>query len=140
MSQAAGTFTRPGPAGNCGIGTPGPDRSSTTRRSAANWRASRTGLVKKDPALRLSGSAGSRTMPLLRRSWSTAERTSPSGARAPSSWPPSSERAGQLVAGELEGHFEDHKPAGHRGGRDAALEGTGPVAEPAVSRGQVHHL
>src|SRR5262249_1783771 len=42
-----------------------------------------TGFVKNDPALKVSGSAGSSTMPLPRRSPSTAARTSVSGARAP---------------------------------------------------------
>ena len=40
-----------------------------------------------EPALRESGSAGSQTIPLLRRSPSTASRTSASGAGCPISTP-----------------------------------------------------
>jgi hypothetical protein len=57
------------------------------RRSAAKRAASRTGLVKNEPALTESGSAGSSTMPLPRRSARTASRTAASGARPPSSTP-----------------------------------------------------
>ena len=52
-------------------------------------RGSRTGLVKNEPALTESGSAASTTMPLPRRSASTASRTSASGARSPTARPSS---------------------------------------------------
>jgi leader peptidase (prepilin peptidase)/N-methyltransferase len=87
MSQAAGTLTCSGPAWNVGTRTPGPRLTATVRSSSANAAWSRTGLVKKEPALRVSGSVGSSTMPLLRRSASTADLTSPSGARPPSATP-----------------------------------------------------
>src|SRR3954447_5404089 len=87
MSHAADVFTRPSASGNAGGAAPSPRRSATRRSSAANDSASRIGFVKKDPALTESGSAGSITMPFPRRSASTAERTSPSGARSPSSTP-----------------------------------------------------
>ena len=50
------------------------------------------------------------------------------------------DRPGPQVAGQLEGHPEQHEPAGHRGRRDAPLEGAGPVAEAAVPGGEFHHL
>jgi len=65
----------------------GPQRAATTSCNAANCPASRIGLVKNEPALRVSGSAGSSTMPLPHRSASTAARTSPSGACPPSATP-----------------------------------------------------
>ena len=43
--------------------------------------------MKKEPALTESGSAGSMTMPLPRRSSSTASRTSASGAVPPTGTP-----------------------------------------------------
>src|SRR6185437_6854594 len=48
---------------------------------------SSTGLVKNDPALLVSGSAGSRTIPLPRRNSSTASLTSASGACSPTPTP-----------------------------------------------------
>ena len=43
--------------------------------------------MKNEPALRVSGSAGSSTMPLPRRSRSTASRAPASGTRSPSAAP-----------------------------------------------------
>ena len=95
------------------------------------------GLVKNEPALRLSGSAGSSTMPLPRRSSSTAARTSASGAVSPISTP---SRAGQLgvadrprqpaPASQREGDVEDDEPAG------LPLEPAVAVGEAALGRGQ----
>ena len=47
------------------------------------------GLVKKEPALRVSGSPGLSTIPLRARILSTAARTSPTPARSPSATPSS---------------------------------------------------
>ena len=84
---AVGYRLRPSASGNAGGATPSPRRSATRRSSAANSAASRTGFVKNEPALTESGSSGSMTMPLPRRSASTASRTSASGARSPSATP-----------------------------------------------------
>ncbi len=48
-----------------------------------------TGLVKKEPALRVSGSPGLSTMPLRERILMTAARTSPAAACSPISTPSS---------------------------------------------------
>ena len=70
MSHAAGTFTVPPGCANAGGAAPARDAI----RSAA--AALTIGLVKNEPALRLSGSASSITMPLRRRIARTAARTS----------------------------------------------------------------
>jgi hypothetical protein len=75
ISHAALVFTRP-----CGSGKRGGSPSI-----ASNAASSRIGLVKNEPADTVSGSSESITMPLPRRSASTASRTSCSGARSASS-------------------------------------------------------
>ena len=86
--------------------------------------------MKNDPALTESGSAGSTTIPLARRSPSTASRTAARGGRSPGPTPSAS---GELRVGdrprqggglELQGHREDDVPV-------AALEHARPVAEAA---------
>jgi len=72
MSQAAGSLTCE-PAGQRGI--------------SGSGAASTTGLVKKEPALHVSWSAASSTMPLPRRSSSTASRATPAGTVLPGSTP-----------------------------------------------------
>ena len=67
ISQAALVLTRPSASGQPG---------APWAPSAANASGSRIGLVKKEPALTESGSSGATTMPLPRRSSSTAARTS----------------------------------------------------------------
>src|SRR6266545_6645202 len=74
ISQAALVLTRPSRSGHRGA------PSGTTAGSTI-------GLVKNDPALQVSWSSGSSTMPLPRRSPSTASRTASIGARAPLSTP-----------------------------------------------------
>ena len=68
--------------------------------SAAKASPSRTGFVKNEPAETVSGSSGSRTMPLPRRSASTASRTAASGARSPRL---DAQRAGELGVADRRG-------------------------------------
>src|SRR3954470_4595052 len=76
ISHAADVFTRPSGSGKRG--------GRSTRSSSAAKAASDTiGLVKNEPAETESGSSVSSTIPLPRRSPSTASRTSPSGAPSP---------------------------------------------------------
>jgi hypothetical protein len=89
ISQAADSL-RPSPAGQDGYAVPGANLAS----NPASPARSSTGLVKKDPALQVSGSAASTTMPLLRRSRSTASRTSASGATSPTARASSAYRCG----------------------------------------------
>ena len=77
MSQAALVFTRPSSAGKRGASS----------GSAAASAGLRSGLVKNEPALHVSWSAASSTMPLRARRASTVSRTSASGARPPTSTP-----------------------------------------------------
>jgi hypothetical protein len=74
ISQAADVLMRPSGSGNAG---------APVVASGANSPGSRIGLVKNEPALTESGSSGSITIPLPRRSSSTASRTSVSGAPPP---------------------------------------------------------
>ena len=75
-AREAGALDEPGGGGlhaAVGLGEGGRRASASPalgarRSSAANASASRMGLVKKEPALTVSGSAGSSTMPLPRRS------------------------------------------------------------------------
>ena len=84
ISHAAETLTWPSGSGQCGMVT-APPASAVTLAARSSYRAAPiTGLVKNEPALRVSGSAGSSTMPLPRRSASTALRASASGTRSPS--------------------------------------------------------
>jgi hypothetical protein len=87
ISQAAGTFTSPSPASNVGTTVSGPHlaRAASSRRASAP--APRTGLTKNEPTLRVSGSAGSMTIPLRRRSRSTAARASAAGTCSPRAIP-----------------------------------------------------
>ena len=71
ISQAAEVLTRPSGSGKRG----GRPCSAARSSSAANASSSRIGFVKNEPADTVSGSAGSSTMPLPRRSPSTASRT-----------------------------------------------------------------
>ena len=64
-----------------------PRRARRAARAPRTPSGSRIGLVKNEPALTESGSAGSITMPLPRRSASTASRTSASGAPPPTGTP-----------------------------------------------------
>ena len=129
--------------------TPGPATARAARSTAANCPASRTGLRKNEPALLVSGSPGSSTIPLPRRRPRTAERTAASGAR-----PPSGRRARGRARGSAPGADRwsrssrngtlstTNRPVTAAGGRvrlEAALEGAGPVPETAVGAGQVGH-
>ena len=98
--------------------------------------ASRTGLVKNEPALHVSWSSASSTIPLPRRRPRTASRTSASGARCTQL---DAEGPGQLCVrdrgpqradGELERDVQDDVPSG------IGLEPGGAVAEPAVGVGE----
>ena len=121
--------------------------SSPARRPAARParprappRRSTTGLVKNEPALQVSWSAGSSTMPLPRRRSRTASRTSASGARSPEL---DAEGAGELGVldrraerrpdGSWKVTVEDDVPA------RVGLEARGPVAEAAVGVGEGAH-
>ncbi len=70
INQAADVFTRPSVCNHWGA-------------SGGTSRCARTGLVKNEPADQVSWSASSSTIPLARRSSSTAARTSTSGAASP---------------------------------------------------------
>jgi len=87
ISQAAGTFTSPSPASNLGTTVSCPHRARAASSTRASAAASRTGLTKNEPTLRVSGSAGSMTIPLRRRSPSTAARASAAGTWSPSAVP-----------------------------------------------------
>src|ERR1700761_4468798 len=58
------------------------------------------GLVKNEPALRLSGSPASSTMPLRARTLSTADRASPSGTWSPGATPSSAARDGERTGAD----------------------------------------
>ena len=96
--------------------------------------------MKNEPALTESGSAGSTTMPLPRRSPSTASRTAAAGALAPRSTP---ERARQLAVAHRRGLVARASTNVH-GEHDAlagrALERARAVAEPALRGRQLRHL
>ncbi len=135
MSQAADVLTCPSASGHAGGGASGPRRSAARALRAANASASSTGLVKNEPAETVSASSGSRTMPLPRRSASTASRTSASGPRADLD----AQGAGELGIADRrralrglqgEAHREDH-PAPR-----LALERARAVGEAAVGRGE----
>ena len=68
ISHAADVLTVPSGCGKRGTRASGPSRSAARASSAANACASSTGFVKNEPAETESGSAGSMTMPLPRRS------------------------------------------------------------------------
>ena len=87
ISQAAGTFTSPPPASNLGTVVPAPHLACATASTARSPAASSTGLTKNEPTLRVSGSAGSITIPLRLRSPMTAARACPAGTRSPMSIP-----------------------------------------------------
>jgi hypothetical protein len=93
ISHAAGTFTRPSPASNLGTRVCGPHLARAAASTAASAAPSSTGLTKNEPTLRVSGSAGSITMPLRCLSSITAALTS-----VLSTWSPTldAERGGQL--------------------------------------------
>ena len=122
-SQAALSLTSPSPAGQLG-------------QPSTACAAGTIGLVKKEPALRLSGSAGSRTMPLPRRSSMTASRTSASGALLAEldAEPPRelgvTDRAGELPRVQRERDVEDDEAGG------VALEPAVAVGEAALLRGE----
>ena len=107
--------------------------------SAAKASASSTGLVKNEPAETVSGSSGSRTMPLPRRSARTAARTSASGGpRADLDAQGAGElgiadrrRALRCLQGEA---HREHQPAS-----GLALERARAVGEGAVGRGERAH-
>ena len=92
--------------------------------------------MKKEPALQVSGSASSSTMPLVRRSASTAARTSRPGPAPHLDAEGARELGvadgrGQRAEPELEGDVEDDVAAG------VLLEDGGPVAEPASTANSV---
>ncbi len=87
ISHAAGTFTSPPPASNLGTAVPGPHLARAAASTASSAAASSTGLTKNEPTLRVSGSAGSITIPLRRRSPMTAARAWSAGTRPPISMP-----------------------------------------------------
>ena len=120
MSHAAGSFTRSGPAGQRG-------RSGSSGTSATG----RTGLVKNDPTLQVSWSAGSSTMPLPRRRSSTAIRAAPAATVAPGV---DTEGAGQLGVADRGARAvraqPEPDPQHHR--VVAVLEHARAVAEPEL--------
>ena len=87
ISHAAGTFTRPSPASNLGTRVCGPHLARADASTAARAAASSTGLTKNEPTLRVSGSAGSITMPLRCLSSITAALTSVLSTWSPTSTP-----------------------------------------------------
>ena len=74
--------------------------------------------MKNEPALQVSWSSASSTMPLPARRASTAARTSAAGARSPTAMPSVAGQLGvadgrrQRAQTELEGHREHHVAAG----------------------------
>ena len=121
ISHAALDFTDPLSSGQAGA----PSGTASTAT---------TGFVKKDPALQVSWSASSSTIPLPARRPRTAERTSSRGPAASAN----AQRAGELgvlhrgaeaALAELEGHQHD-VPTG------VGLEPAVPVAEAAVGVGE----
>ena len=82
ISHAADVLTPP-PAREARRRAVVPSRSRTRVSSASNAAGASTGFVKNDPALQVSWSAASSTMPLPRRSSSTASRAAASGTRSP---------------------------------------------------------
>jgi len=87
ISHAAGTFTSPSPASNLGTVVPAPHLARAARSTRASAPTSRTGLTKNEPTLRVSGSAGSITIPLRLRSSMTAARACSAGTWSPISIP-----------------------------------------------------
>ena len=100
ISQAAGTFTSPPPASNLGTAVPAPHLARAAVSTARSAAASSTGLTKNEPTLRVSGSAGSITIPLRRRSSRTAARACSAGTRSPSCDP---QGRGQLGVADRRG-------------------------------------
>jgi len=86
ISQPAGTLTQSFSAGYRGTEVPG-QRTAAIRSISASAGRSTKGLVKKEPALAVSGSTGSSTIPLPRLSSSTASLTFASGAWSPTLTP-----------------------------------------------------
>ena len=130
ISQAAETFTRPSGSSQCGTSA-GSSRSTSSRVM--------TGLVKNEPALQVSWSAGSSTMPLARRSSRTACRTSARGALGSDV---DTESRGQLGIADRAGRRCGFEPERHTQ-HDVlvvALEPAVPVGEPAVLRSHADDL
>src|SRR6185437_7408286 len=71
ISHAAESFTSPSPAGQCGIGSV----QVPAAAMSVSRRASTTGFLKNDPALRQSGSPSTISMPFPRRILLTVEAT-----------------------------------------------------------------
>ena len=123
ISQAALVLTRPSGCGQAGA----PSGTST---------AGTIGLVKNDPVLQVSWSAGSSTIALPRRRPSTASRTS-AAARAPRS-----RRRGRRPARRTARARRGRRAASWKVRREddealgVLLEAAGAVAEPAVGGGE----
>src|ERR1017187_987727 len=133
--------------------TSGPQRAAAAACSAASCPASRTGLTKNEPALRVSGSPGSSTISLApaQRQHSGVDlperRLLALGHAKPLRQFPVAHWPGQRVKAKPKNHIQHNdpprvlpQPASRRGLASAALEGAGPVAEPAVPPGQLDHL
>ncbi len=127
ISQAALVLTVPS---GCG------QRGAASGRRVRRPRPSRNGLVKNEPALQVSWSAASSTMPLPAAGPAPPARTSASGARSPGSTPrvraSSAYRTGapRSPMRSWKVDRQHHEPAG------LGLEPAGAVAEAAVGVGE----
>ena len=133
ISQAAGTFTRPSPASNLGTRVSSPQRTRAAVSTTASAAASSTGLTKNEPTLRVSGSAGSMTMPL--RCLSSRTALTRLGALHPVTHA-DPQGGGQLGVADRHGQGPVRRAGRSRSSttnrRAIGLEETGPVAESAL--------